>query len=582
MKKTLNFLRRSLGISLFLLFIIPFCTPVQCESIMDETVSRMGKLCETPDFRIYYEAKTENRCFYGAKFEPGSGVYHGTPHDVSYSSIPNTIDTEYFWFDSTLTNDVCERAEISEYAERSGKFRLYNWNCALKDEVIEPADYENYIKNTVDNIASDGNDSLLVSGKEFNINDNFTHPESFIKLFRYVADYAHTKDNIAVVWAPNNVGSVDLRLIDFYPGDEYTDWIGMSLYVMPYFQGSKAQTTWSNSVSFVAGDYSNAVIGAKVITDFMETYNIKKPVVITEGGVGYGEMPGREDYINGFEYVDWAAQQLRKFYYEIPRVFPQIKINVSFNHNVDLDFYRYNMSDSPELYSIVNSAVSTPPYIQGYPGFSPVEYPEMHDIEVKDSLKLSAYAYEPKALYLNVKYLIDGVSLYETMYPPYEFTLDSSNLSEGTHTLTVEKYSSSQKLDSKDFKITYNSKDSNQTVNYPEVPVFINGEELISDQPAFIIHDRTMVPMRAIFETLGAEVIWDETNETVTAKKNGTEISLKINDNKMTKNGWEIELDAPAILLSDHTMLPLRAVSEAFGAAVTWDEQNRIVNIEFI
>ena len=79
----------------------------------------------------------------------------------------------------------------------------------------EPADYENYIKNTVDNIASDGNDSLLVFGKEFNINDNFTHPESFIKLFRYVADYAHTKDNIAVVWAPNNVGSVDLRLIDF-------------------------------------------------------------------------------------------------------------------------------------------------------------------------------------------------------------------------------------------------------------------------------------------------------------------------------------------------------------------------------
>lgn len=134
----------------------------------------------------------------------------------------------------------------------------------------------------------------------------------------------------------------------------------------------------------------------------------------------------------------------------------------------------------------------------------------------------------------------------------------------------------------KDFKITYNSKDSNQTVNYPEVPVFINGEELISNQPAFIIHDRTMVPMRAIFETLGTEVIWDETNETVTAKKNGTEISLKINDNKMTKNGGKIELDTPAILLSDHTMLPLRAVSEAFGAAVTWDEQNRIVNIEFI
>ena len=114
------------------------------------------------------------------------------------------------------------------------------------------------------------------------------------------------------------------------------------------------------------------------------------------------------------------------------------------------------------------------------------------------------------------------------------------------------------------------------------ITVYVNDSILDADVNAQIINSITMVPMRAIFETLGAEVIWDETNETVTAKKNGTEISLKINDNKMTKNGWEIELDAPAILLSDHTMLPLRAVSEAFGAAVTWDEQNRIVNIEFI
>lgn len=168
------------------------------------------------------------------------------------------------------------------------------------------------------------------------------------------------------------------------------------------------------------------------------------------------------------------------------------------------------------------------------------------------------------------------------MYPPYEFTLDSSTLSEGMHTLTVEKYFSDQKLDTKDYKITLNSKNSNQLYNYPEVPVLINGSKLISDQPAVIIHDRTMVPMRDIFETLGAEVFWDATNETVTARKGNTEISLKINDTKMRKNLEEVELDTPAALLNDHTMVPLRAVSEAFGATVKWDEQNKIVNIEFI
>lgn len=95
--------------------------------------------------------------------------------------------------------------------------------------------------------------------------------------------------------------------------------------------------------------------------------------------------------------------------------------------------------------------------------------------------------------------------------------------------------------------------------------MLINGSKLISDQPAVIIHDRTMVPMRDIFETLGAEVFWDATNETVTARKGNTEISLKINDTKMRKNLEEVELDTPAALLNDHTMVPLRAVSEAFG-----------------
>lgn len=560
--------------------------PVFSYSNMDRTMKTMKELCETPDFRVYFETENENRHFYNQKFEPQNGVYHGTPFDVSYPNIKNAIDTEYFWFDPNLTNDVYERVDVWDSGERTEKLWLFNWNCALKEKEIDPDDYSNYIKNTIDNISSTGHDCLVVFGKEFNINNNFDYPDNFIEIFRYISDYAKTKDNIAMVWAPNNVGSVDLDLIDFYPGDDYVDWVGMSLYVMPYFQGSPKQTNYSNSIAFVAGDYSNATIGAKVIIDFMDRHDIKKPVVITEGGVGYGEMPDREPYIDGFEYVDWATQHLRIFYFEIPRVLPQIKINVSFNNNVGPDFYRYDMAESQELSNVIKQAVESDPYIESYTGFSPVEYVELYDMDVYDELKLSAYAYNPKSLYLKVRYIIDGQFAYETCYPPYSFEMNKSNLAPGKHKITVEKYTDKTKLASKSYDINFINSSQleiseipNQQETHKKVSVYLNDTMLEFEQEPTIANDRTMVPMRAVFEALGCNVEWDEETRTITSTKYDNTIILKIDDDVMTRNDESIILDSPAFIFNDYTMIPLRAITEAFNAEVSWDEETYSVYI---
>ncbi len=541
-----------------------------------ENMSRMEKICNAPDFRLYREAPAENRYFRGGKFEPGSGIYHGTPFDVPYDSFSNALDTEYIWFDQSLTNaSGYERADIAPYSERTGKLHLYNWNCAFKDKEMDPEDYSNYIMNTIDNMSISGDDVLLVFAKEFNINDNFTHPENFKELFRYVADYAHTKDNIAVVWPPNNVGSVNIKLIDYYPGDEYVDWIGMSLYVMPYFQGDPLQTNYANSVSFVAGDYSNAVIGAKALIDYMDGYGVKKPYVITEGSVGFGETPGRPEYKDGKEFVDWAQQQLKRYYYELPRVFPEIKIYINFNRNVDSDYYKYRLVNVLELSQAVKQAVSKPPFLLEYPSYSPIEYVDISgereiDIAGGESLNISAYAYEPKALYLMTRYLIDGENVFESCYPPYSFTLSGENLSRGKHKLTAQKLSGGVVLDSKEFDVTYA-----QTVR-----VVLDGEEMEFEKPPVIENDRTLVPMRAIFEALGCDVLWDDADKTVTALKSGDSVTLEIGSDVMTKNGKEIILDAPAKLIDDVTFVPLRAVSEALDRAVSWDEATGTVTIE--
>lgn len=94
-----------------------------------------------------------------------------------------------------------------------------------------------------------------------------------------------------------------------------------------------------------------------------------------------------------------------------------------------------------------------------------------------------------------------------------------------------------------------------------------------------LINNSTLVPLRAIFEALGADVAWDGTTKTVTSTKGDITIRLVIGNNKATKNGKVIELAAPAQLINSSTYVPLRFVGEAFGATVNWDGPTRSVYI---
>ncbi len=105
----------------------------------------------------------------------------------------------------------------------------------------------------------------------------------------------------------------------------------------------------------------------------------------------------------------------------------------------------------------------------------------------------------------------------------------------------------------------------------PQISVKINGMVQIYDQPPVIRHDRTLVPLRGIFEALGASVIWDSNSQTITAIKDDTLIKMKIGNSTALKNGSEIFLDVPAELINDRTMVPVRFISEALGAKVDWD-----------
>lgn len=115
-----------------------------------------------------------------------------------------------------------------------------------------------------------------------------------------------------------------------------------------------------------------------------------------------------------------------------------------------------------------------------------------------------------------------------------------------------------------------------------DITVLLDGRQLCFDQNPIIENDRTLVPMRKIFEELGAEVIWSEEDATVTATKDNMTMKLKINSQWMLLNGERIYLDAAPIIVNDRTLVPLRAISEAFGANVEWNADAKTVCITIV
>ncbi|MBQ2926688.1 MAG: copper amine oxidase N-terminal domain-containing protein [Ruminiclostridium sp.] len=94
-----------------------------------------------------------------------------------------------------------------------------------------------------------------------------------------------------------------------------------------------------------------------------------------------------------------------------------------------------------------------------------------------------------------------------------------------------------------------------------------------------IINSRTMVPLRSIFEAMGADVNWDNDTRTARGERNGTTVSIAIGSNVLYVNGRAVGLDSPACIINNRTMVPVRAIAEAFQATVDWDNPSRTVII---
>lgn len=134
-------------------------------------------------------------------------------------------------------------------------------------------------------------------------------------------------------------------------------------------------------------------------------------------------------------------------------------------------------------------------------------------------------------------------------------------------------------------EITYTSPNNRREEITPvidesdNVSIRINNEFLYSDVKPVIVDGRTLLPMRAIFEALGAQVSWDESSKTAEAQIGNTQIRLTEDSKTAYVDGEATELDVPATILNGRFVVPVRFVAEASGATVGWDQFAQIVDI---
>ncbi len=113
----------------------------------------------------------------------------------------------------------------------------------------------------------------------------------------------------------------------------------------------------------------------------------------------------------------------------------------------------------------------------------------------------------------------------------------------------------------------------------PLITVTVDGEAVVFDAQPEMVNERTMVPMRAIFEKLGAEVSWDQPTQTVTAVTADKTVVATVGEMSMFVNGEEKVMDVAPYIKEERTYVPARFVSEALDCKVDWDQENYTVII---
>lgn len=393
---------------------------------------------------IYAETyDSSNIPYYSAKGEQKAGCAHGMTDyfDGNYDNA-QILYVQFF-------NEDIESLSWQLTSPNDEYTLMIGWNVPNENyedlERIALGEADDYIRHNLEYLSTLKCRVLIRFGAEVNCwgslpsnraeyeADAGMFAEKFKEAFRHVSLMAKKyAPAAAMVYSPNDISNWYFNHEDFYPGDEYVDWVGMSAY-----NNLTSQTEFSvgtgNDAYYSIGDYyDNQIVR---IQSIVEAYGDRKPIIITEGGIAYKSN-------NGLQTEEHAAEGLRFFYTYVSRVYPQIKCIMYFNSNYSSNKYSiFGLEESNavigELYRTLTTQNAAMEYSMGRGDACGYITLDNFSENVK-KLCLSVYAEYPTTENITVEYFLDGKSVSKSNDYPYKYELMSTDISLGSHLLTID------------------------------------------------------------------------------------------------------------------------------------------------
>ncbi len=380
--------------------------------------------------------------YYGAKNEPAAGTVLGMCGDYDESRSGG-----YLLYVQFENEQVSTFSYLLPQTEHDYMLEVA-WNLSNADSNIEMlaaianGEKDAYLKENLAYLDTIPHANILLRfGAEVNVWDiNTTYAENgrlaefkktYIAAFRHIHDMAEQyAPRAAMVYSPNDISNMYVTHTDFYPGDDYVDWVGCSAY-----QNMSSLTSGEygnmNDAYYKIGVYANQLTK---IEELVNAYGDRKPIMISECGFCYASTQSQQT-------VAHAKEKLEYFYSYVNMLFPAVKAIFYFNTNYGANSYRlFGDGANAEVAAVYTRTTRANRVMadtvngisSGYSRLSTLD--ELHP----GDLTLSLYAAYPGNPAKTVTYTLDGKQIQKTDTLPYTATISAALLTQGRHTLSVK------------------------------------------------------------------------------------------------------------------------------------------------
>ncbi|GAA0134043.1 hypothetical protein YSY43_08830 [Paenibacillus sp. YSY-4.3] len=112
-----------------------------------------------------------------------------------------------------------------------------------------------------------------------------------------------------------------------------------------------------------------------------------------------------------------------------------------------------------------------------------------------------------------------------------------------------------------------------------DITLIVNGSVVPLEQKAVIVNGTVLIPLKNLFDALGATLEWDQATKKITASKGDTSVELTVDSTAARKQNKPLTLQAKPIVINGYTMVPARFAAESFDATVEWDSQSSTITV---